>query len=149
MMKSAVELCGVEFLALGSPARLAVEKCRAAAALTINWRLAVEGRTHPAGEVVVGFGSGHEVEAAMRRARSEAESPGGLYAVEYAPPPRDEVRVAPLLDVTARGRTTFAAGAPDRAGWFAVFIGTHGDCQREATRLRRVRAGHRSAEGRA
>jgi hypothetical protein len=147
-MKSAVELCGVEFLALGAPARLAVEKCRAAAALTINWRLAVEGRAHPAGEVVVGFGSVHEVEAAMRRARAEAVSPGGLFAVEYAPPPRDEVRVGPLLDVTERGRAIFAAGAADRAGWFAVFIGEEGDCQREATRLRRVRSGHRSTGGR-
>ena len=45
--------------------------------------LAVEGRAHPADEVVVGFGSGPEVEAAMARARAEVANKGGLCAVEY------------------------------------------------------------------
>ncbi len=148
MTASMAHVCGVEFLALASPGRLDVGKCRVAAALGINWALAVEGRTHPAGEVVVGFGSEPEVDAALARARAELANRGGLCGVEYSPR-RDEVRVEPLLDVAARGREHFAAGAADRDGWSLVFIGTRADCSREATRLRRVRAGHRSLERRA
>lgn len=145
MTSSMAHVCGVEFLALGSPTRLDVGKCRVAAWLGINWALAVEGRGHPADEVVVGWGSEPEVEAAMARARTEAANKGGLCAAEYSPQ-RDEVRVEPLLDVTSRGREHFAAGAADRDGWFVVSIGTRADCEREATRLRRVRAGRRSHE---
>ncbi|MSU50397.1 MAG: hypothetical protein EXS37_15150 [Opitutus sp.] len=146
MTATIAHVCGVEFLALASPGRLDVGKCRVAAALGINWALAVEGRPHPAGEVVVGFGSGAEVDAAIDRARTEATT-GGLCAVEFSPR-LDEVRVEPLLEVAARGRAHFAAGAADRDGWFPVCLGTRADCLREATRLRRVRAGHRSQEGR-
>ncbi len=114
-----------------------------AAALAINWALAVAGRPHPAGEVVVGFGSEAEVAAAIARARAEADNEGGLCAVEYSAA-RDEVRIGELLDVATRGRAHFAAGLPDPDGWFPVGIGTRADCLRDATRLRRVRAGHRS-----
>lgn len=147
MTKSVAHVCGIEFLAVGSPARLDVGKCRVAAALVINWRLAVEGRAHPAGEVVVGFGSEPEVEAAMARARGETANNGGLNAVEYSPA-LNEVRVEPMIAVVARGRELFAAGASDRDGWFPVFIGTRADCSGVATRLRRVRAGRRSQERR-
>lgn len=147
MTSSLAHICGVEFLALGSPARLDVGKCRVLAWLSINWALAVEGRAHPAGEVVVGFGSEAEVDAALARARAEAANKGGLCAVEYSPK-CDAVRVEPLLDVAARGREHFAAGAADRDGWFVVWIGPRADCEREATRLRRVRAGHRAHERR-
>lgn len=148
MSGTADHVCGIEFLALAAPARLTVGKCRAAAWLGINWRLAVGRRAHPAGEVVVGFGCEPEVEAAMARARSEAATEGGLCAVEYSPR-RDEVRVELLLDVTARGREQFAVGVADPEGWFVVGIDTRAGCLREATRLRRVRAGHRSQERRA
>lgn len=145
MMASLAHICGVEFLALGSPARLDAGKCQVAAWLGINWALAVERRAHPAGEVVVGFGSEAEVDAALARARAEAANKGGLCAAEYSPR-HDEVRVDPLLDVAARGREHFAEGVEDRDGWFVVSIGTRADCEREATRLRRVRAGRRSHE---
>ncbi len=147
MMTNAAHVGGIEFLALASPGRLALGKCRVAAALCINWRLAVEGRAHPAGEVVVGFGSEPEVEAAMARARTEASSQGGLYAVEYSPK-RDEVRVEALIEVAARGRVEFSAGAASPEGWFVVHLGSRIECQHEATRLRRVRAGHRAYERR-
>jgi hypothetical protein len=140
-------VCGVEFLALASPARLNVGRCRVAAAMAINWALAVHGRPHPAGEVVVGFGSDAEVGAAMARARAEAKPHGELCATEYCPQ-HDTVRVAPLREVAARGLAQFATGANDPEGWFPVAIGPRGDCLREATRLRRVRAGHRSQERR-
>lgn len=143
MTSRLAHICGVEFLALGSPARLDVGKCRVAAALCINWALAEAGRPHPAGEVVVGFGSEAEVDAAIARARSVMEEKGGLWAVEYSPV-RDEVRVGPLIDVVARGRVRLAAGEADPEGWYAVVFGTHTDCSCEATRLRRIRAGHRS-----
>lgn len=147
MTASVRHICGVEFLAFASPARLDVGKIRVAAALGINWALAVEGRAHPAGEVVIGFGSETEVDAAIARARSEAKAKGGLCAVEYSAN-RDEVRVCELLDVAARGREQFASGSSSPEGWFAVWIGARDDCLREATRLRRIRAGHRSQEGR-
>ncbi len=147
MTKSATHFCGIEYLALASPARFDMGKCRVAAALAINWRLAVEGRAHPAGEVVVFFGSEFEVEAAMARTRAEALNEGGPHAVEYSPA-LDEVRVEPMIAVAERGREHFVAGVADRDGWFPVFIGTRADCSGEATRLRRVRAGRRSLERR-
>lgn len=142
MMTRATHYCGVEFLALGSPGKLDASKCRTAAALAINWRLAVEGRVHPAGEVVLGFGSAAEAEAAILRARGEAA--GGICAVMYAPAPRDAVLVERLGEISERGRAAFAAGVRASAEPFPVFIGTRTACEIEATRWRRVRAGHRS-----
>lgn len=147
MTMSLAHVCGVEFLAVGSPARLDVGKCRVAAALCINRALAVEGRAHPSGEVIVGFGSEAEVDAALARVRAEVAHKGGLWTVEYSPR-RDEVRVEALVDVVARGRVNLAAGTGDPDGWYSVFIGAKADCAREATTLRQVRAGHRSQKGR-
>jgi len=138
-------LPGGEFLALAAPARLELSKGQAAAILGLNWRLAVEGRAHPAQEVILAFGTEAEVDAAL--ARAKALPAGGDFAVEYAPPPLDAVRVVLVLEVTARARELVAQGRPDPEGWYVCQIGARAACDREATRLRRIRGGHRSQEG--
>lgn len=141
--RRAVLPCG-EWLALASPAKLDMSKGQAAAVIGLNWRLAVEGRAHPAGEVILAYGTSAEVDAAL--ARAKALPVGGDCAVEYAPPPLDEVRVTTVLAVTEHGRELVARGQPDAQGWFVVFIGDRFSCEGEATRLRRIRAGHRLQE---
>jgi hypothetical protein len=134
-----------DFVALASPTRLTLSKVQAAAALTINWQLACEGRAHPAEEVLLEYGSSAEVERALERARALPE--GGGCIAEYSPQ-RDEVRVGTLSASLARGRAAFSAGRAEEGGWYVVAVGSRATCEREATRLRRIRAGHRSQDGR-
>lgn len=134
------------FAAVGSPSRLEAGKVRLGVWLAINHDAARAGRAQPAGDVLLAIGSEREADAAIAVARSLPG--GGPFAVEFSPV-RDAVRVARVADIEARGRDWLGRGAADPEGWYAVALGDEAHCAREATRLRRIRAGHRSQEGRA
>jgi hypothetical protein len=133
-----------DFVALAVPGKLTLMKASLLPAMTINWALACAGGAQGSGEALLAVGSEPEVEAAL--ARTRALPSGGECCVEYSPV-RDEVRVSLVTEATRRTRELLAAGALDPELWFAVSIGETDFCEREATRLRRIRAGKRAAEG--
>ena len=131
------------FAAVGSPRRLEADRVRLNAWLTINAAAAREGRPQPGGDALFAVGTEREIGTALAVAKSLPA--GGLFVVEFSPV-GDGVRVVPLSDVEARGRAALAHGKADAAGWYPVWIGEREHCEREATRLRRVRAGRRPLE---
>lgn len=134
------------FAAVGSPGGLTVDRARLLAVLSYNQAAASHGRAVPGGEVLLGVGTASEVDAMLALAR--ALPAGGPFAAEYSPT-EDAVRVETLANVVARGRDWLQRGVPDPAGWYCIAVGEREQCEQEATRLRRIRAGHRSQESKA
>jgi len=129
------------FVAVGCPATLRSSSLSLAAYLTLNCAAARRGRSQPAGEILLHVGTELEVEAALDLIRSGRAD--GLWCVEYSAK-RDQVRTSKLRETIERNREAFSAGDTAADDWYVVDLGERDLCEREATRLRRVRAGYRS-----
>lgn len=140
-------MSGIEnaFAAVGSPRRLDAGKVRVGAWLAVNRAAAREGKPQPGGDVLLALGTEHDADAAIALAKTLPA--GGPFAAEYSPV-LDAVHVARVAEIEARGREWLRLGTADPDGWYPIAIGTREQCENEATRLRRIRAGHRTHEAR-
>lgn len=129
------------FAAVASPRRLDAGKVRVGAWLAINHDAARAGKPQPGGDVLLVIGSDRECDAAI--ALAKLLPAGGPFGAEYSPV-LDAVRVSRLTEIEARGREWLRLGSADTDGWYVVALGAREHCEIEATRLRRIRAGHRS-----
>lgn len=132
------------FAGVGSPRRLQADRVRLRAWLAINGASARVGRPQPGGDLLLSVGTAREVDAVLAVVRAEAA--GGPFVVEYSAE-EDRVRVSTLQEAETQARAVMRRGVVPVGGWYVVHVGEEEDCRREASRLRRVRAGHRSQRG--
>lgn len=132
------------YAGVGSPKRLDMSCLCLRAVLGNNFERASRGESQPTGDVLLGIGSEPEVRSLLATLKGQPKE--GWYVPEYSPV-LDSVRVSLLSEVVERGRLALRTGEPDAEGWYPVAgLGNREYAGKEATRLRRIRAGYRTAK---